>query len=278
VREFKEIDMKSTASGTIGLFALAVIASPSALAADLGGYVGGSIGGTKAHFDDATIAASVRAPGPVTTSLDSDDKDWGFKLFGGYQFHRNFAVELGYFDLGKFNFSAITAPAGTQSGEFKVRGGNLDLVGSLPITEKFSALGRVGGIYAKTKDSFAGTGAVAIVNPNPRDSDFNYKYGLGLQYDFNPNLAVRAEVERHRVSNAVSGKDNVDLFSIGLVYRFARAPAPVQRAPEPVAPPPAPPPPPPKAVKPPPPPEVVTPPPAPPPPAPVEKPIRKDRN
>jgi OmpA-OmpF porin, OOP family len=273
--------MKSNASGRIGLLALAVIATPSAVAAELGGYLGGSIGPTKSHFDEPTVAARVRAPGPVTTSLSTDDKDWGFKLFGGYQFHRNFAVELGYFDLGEFDFSATTAPAGTQRGEFKVRGGNLDLVGSLPITEKFSALGRVGGIYARTKDSFAGTGAVVITNPNPRENEFSYKYGLGLQYDFNPNLSVRAEVERYRVSNAVSGRDNVDMFSIGLVYRFARAaaPAPVQRAPEPVAPPPAPPPPPPKAVKPPPPPEVVAPPPpAPPPPAPVEKPIRKDRN
>ena len=275
--------MKSSASGKIGLLAFAVITSPSALAADLlGGYVGGSIGQSKAHFDDAAVAARVRAAGPATTSLSTDDKDVGFKLFGGYQFHRNFAMELGYFDLGEFNFSAVTAPAGTQTGEYKVRGGNLDLVGSLPITEKFSALGRVGGIYAKTKDSFAGTGAVAIVNPSPRDSEWSYKYGLGLQYHFTPNFAVRAEVERYRVSNAVTGKDDVDLFSVGLVYRFARAaaPVPVQRAPEPVAPPPAPPPPPPKAVKPPPPPpEVVAPPPpAPPPPAPVEKPIRKDRN
>jgi len=104
---------------------------------------------------------------------------------------------------------------------------------------------------------------------------------VGLQYDFTERLGIRAEAERYRVSDAVTGKDNVDLFSIGLVFRFGAktpAPAPVQRAPEPVAPRPAPPPPPPKAVKPPPPPEVVTPPPAPPPPAPVQKPIRKDRN
>lgn len=268
-------------SETVGLLALAVIASPIAVAADLGGYIGGNIGRSKAHFDEAAIAAQVRAAGPVTTSISSDDKDWGFKLFGGYQFHRNFAVEAGYFDLGDFSFTATTAPPGTQTGEIKVKGGNLDLVGSLPITERFSAFGRVGAIYAKTRDSFTGTGAVVVVNPNPSDREWSYKYGLGLQYDFTERLGVRAEAERYRVSDAVRGKDNVDLFSVGLVFRFgAKTPTPVQRAPEPVAPPVvAPPPPPkPKAVTPPPPPKAETPPPAPPPPAPVEKPVRKDRN
>ena len=272
--------MKSNASAKIGFLALVVTASPIAAAADLGGYVGGNIGRSKSHFDEAAIAAQVRAPGLATTALSVDDEERGFKLFGGYQFHRNFAAEVGYFDLGDFGFHTSTVPAGTQAAEIKVKGGNLDLVGILPITEQFSAFGRVGAIYAKTRGSFSGTGAVVTVNPNPRDSDWSYKYGLGLQYDFTQHFGVRAEAERYRVSDSVRGKENVDFFSLGLVFRFGAktpAPAPVQRAPEPVAPPAAPPPPP-KAVTPPPPPKAETPPPAPPPPAPVEKPIRKDRN
>lgn len=268
-------------SETLGLLAFAVIASPIAVAADLGGYIGGNIGRSKAHFDEADIAARVRAPGPVTTSIASDDEDRGYKLFGGYQFHRNFAVEAGYFNLGDFNFTATTVPPGTQTGEMKVRGLNVDLVGSLPITEKFSAFGRVGATYARTKGTFAGTGAVIVTNPSPSDRDLNYKFGAGLQYDFTPRFGIRAEAERYRVSDAVSGRDNVDLFSVGLVWRFgARTPPPpppVQRAPEP-APVVVPPPPPKKVVTPPPPPRVETPPPAPPPPAPVEKPVRRDRN
>lgn len=37
-----------------------------------------------------------------------DDRDHGYKLFDGYQFNPNFALESGYFDLGDFNFTAHT--------------------------------------------------------------------------------------------------------------------------------------------------------------------------
>ncbi len=265
---------------TLGLLALAVIASPLAVAADRGFYIGGNVGQSRADFDEAGIAARVRAPGLATTSIASDDRDTGYKLFGGYQFNRHFAVEGGYFDLGDFGFSATTIPAGTLNGNFSVKGLNLDAVVFLPMTEKFSAFGRVGLNYAKTSDSFSRTGAVGVLNPNPSDRDTNVKFGLGLEYMFTPRFGARAEAERYRVSDAVGGKANINLFSVGLVFRFggkAPAPAPVYRAPEPVAAPPyVAPPPKPVVVKPPPPPaprqEVVTPPP------PQQAPARMDRN
>jgi OOP family OmpA-OmpF porin len=159
-------------------------------------------------------------------------------LFGGYQFNKYFALEGGYFDLGRFHFAADTTPTGTLNGTFKVRGVNFDAVGIAPITDRFSAFGRVGANYAETRDSFNGTGAVVVLDPNPSKRGTNYKAGLGLQYDFTRALAMRVEGERYRVNDAVGSKANVDLFSVGLVYRFgAKEPAPAQRAmaPEPVA-------------------------------------------
>jgi len=273
--------MKSARSSeTLGLLALALVASPYAVAADPGWYGGFNVGRSKAHLDEAGIATRLQGPALATTSISSDDRDTGYKLFGGYQFNRNFALEGGYFDLGEFSFSTTTVPAGTLNGNFEVKGWNLDLVGILPITDKFSAFGRVGAQYARTRDSFTRTGAVPVlVNPNPSERDPNYKYGLGVEYDFNQFVGLRAEAERYRINNAVTGKDNIDLFSVGLVFRFGgKTPAPVPRAeptptPAPVA---APPPPAPKA-PPPPPQEVVTPPPPPPPPVQQQAP-RRDRN
>jgi OOP family OmpA-OmpF porin len=46
--------------------------------------------------------------------------------------------------MGKFGFTATTVPAGTLSGNIQLKGLNLDAVGILPITEKFSAFGRAG--------------------------------------------------------------------------------------------------------------------------------------
>src|SRR5450830_1849591 len=163
------------ASGTLGLVALAVIANPLAVADDSGWYGGFNVGQSRANIDDARITGGLLGGGFTTTSINDDDRDTGYKLFGGYKLNKNFAVEGGYFDLGKFGFTATTVPAGTLSGNIKLRGLNLDAVGILPITEKFSVFGRVGANYAEATDSFTGTGLVTVRNPNPSSRDTNLK-------------------------------------------------------------------------------------------------------
>jgi len=247
------------ASGTLGLVAFAALASPLAMAQDTGWYGGANVGQSRATIDDARIRSNLLNDGFTSATIIDDDRSTGFKIFGGYQLNKNFAVEGGYFDLGKFGYSATTVPAGTLNGNMKVRGLNLDLVGTLPMTEKFSVFGRVGVNYAQTRDNFSGTGAVSVTNPNPRKNDTNYKFGAGLQYAFNDSLAMRLEGERYRVNDAVGNKGDVDLYSVGLIYRFgpkAQAPAPyvaapayVAEAPAPVVAPPPPPPPPPRFEK-----------------------------
>lgn len=240
-------------SGTLGLMAVALLASPLAAAQDPHWYGGINIGQSRAKIDDERITRNLLTGGFTGVSILDDDRDLGYKLYGGYQFNRNFALEGGYFDLGKFGFTATTVPAGTLNGNIKLRGFNLDAVGILPITEKLSALGRVGVNYAEARDRFSGTGAVTVANPNPSKRDTNYKYGLGIQYAFTESLAMRVEAERYRINDAVGNKGDVDLVSVGLLYRFGGKtpqPAPYVAAPQP-APAPAvvaaaPPPPPPK--------------------------------
>lgn len=242
----------ATTSGTMGLMALAVLATPLAFADDAGWYGGASAGRSSATIDDARITSGLLGQGLITNSIADRDRDNGYKVFGGYQFNNNFALEGGYFDLGKFGYTANTTPPGMLSGDIRLKGLNLDAVGTLPITEKLSVLGRVGVNYTEASDAFTGTGAVQVTNPNPSKSEANYKVGLGLQYAFTENLAMRVEAERYRVNDAIGNNGHVDLVSVGLIYRFgAKSPTPVPRAvaPEPVrevvavAPPPPPPPP-----------------------------------
>ncbi|MEO8118446.1 MAG: outer membrane beta-barrel protein [Rhodoferax sp.] len=220
--------------GALGLVVCAAMASPFAVADDSGWYGGANIGQSRATIDDARIISGLQGGGYSTSSIIDDDRDRGYKIFGGYQINKNFALEGGYFDLGKFGFTATTVPAGTLSGNIRIKGLNLDVVGTLPITEKFSAFGRIGANYAEAKDSFKGTGSVSVLNPNPSKRDTNLKVGLGLQYAFTESLALRAEVERYRINDAVGNKGDVDLVSVGLVYRFgAKTQAPVARMAEP---------------------------------------------
>jgi OmpA-OmpF porin, OOP family len=225
--------------GTLGLVALAATNNPFAVADDSGWYGGFNIGSSQAKIDDVRIIGGLQGRGLTTTSIADDDRDFGYKLFGGYQFIKYFALEGGYFDLGRFGFKATTVPAGTLSGNIKLKGLNLDAVGILPLTEKFSAFGRVGVQYARAEDSFAGTGAVSVANPNPTKREANYKFGVGLQYAFTESLGMRIEAERYRINDAVGNHGDIDLFSAGLVYRFGGktpAPAPQAETPPPPAP------------------------------------------
>ena len=236
------------------LAALAVTSSPTAFADDAGWYAGFNAGQSRAKIDDGRIANGLLGDGFTTTSIDNDDHHFGFKVFGGYEINRYFALESGYFDLGRFGFTADTIPAGSLRGEIKIKGVNFDAVGSVPIGAKFSLFARGGLNYADSKDSFAGTGLVAVIRPSPHKWAPDYKFGFGAEYDFTRFVGMRIEAERYRIDDAVGNKGDVDLYSAGLVFRFGRAePPPVARAvvpePEPVVaavpePPPPPPPPP----------------------------------
>src|SRR3982074_1080676 len=172
--------MKSTkALGTLCLVGLAALNSPVAVAADDNWYLGGSIGQSRSENSHSRIGTQLGGSGLTVNSISDDSRDVGFKLFGGKKFNKNFAVEGGYFDLGKFGFTANTTPAGTFGGTIKLNGFNVDALGILPITDKFSAFGRAGLQYATAKDSFTGTGAVTVSNPNPKKSEANYKLGAG---------------------------------------------------------------------------------------------------
>lgn len=227
-------------SRTLGLVALALISSSLAMAQDSGWYVGGSVGRSKATIDNQKITDSLVNSGFTTTSIHDDDHDTGYKVFGGYQFNRYFALEGGYFNLGRMGFTAYTLPGGTLDGSLKTHGLNLDLVGILPITPKFSAFARAGVTRARTSDSFSGTGAVGVPTPEPADKRaWNAKAGVGLQYQINETFGLRAELERYRITDAINVRGDIDLLSAGLVIRFGRraamapSPAPVAEMPPP---------------------------------------------
>ena len=216
--------------GAMGLAGLAAVNSPLAAAADDNWYLGAGVGQSRARIADHRISEGLRQSGITTTTIDNDDADIGFKLFGGRQFNKYFAVEGGYFNLGRFGYTAHTTNAGDQTGTAKFQGMNLDGVGILPITDKLAALGRLGLTYTWTKDSFgssAGTGATAKKN------ETGLKAGLGLQYDLTRALALRTEWERYRVNDAIGNRGYVDLLQVGFVYRFGTGDSSPKQAAEP---------------------------------------------
>lgn len=224
-------------SRLLGVAGLATFLASPALAQDTGHYYGGaSIGQSRTEMDTSRTTG-ILLPGVAATGAATDKTGNAFKVFGGYQINRNLAIEGGYFDLGKNGFTAATSPAGSLSGETRVQGINLDVVGTMPLTDRFSLQGRVGGQHAWSRDRFSGTGAASAVAPGSRHNDFNVKVGLGVQYEMTPAVWVRGDVERYRIKDTTGRRANVDVASVSLVFPFGRAPAPrVAAAPAYVAP------------------------------------------
>ncbi|NJO13565.1 MAG: porin family protein [Gammaproteobacteria bacterium] len=107
------------------LATLGLMAANAAQAADAapGFYAGVSIGNASAEDDDS--------------GFDGDDT--GFKLFGGYSFNQNFAVELAYFNGGApdDNFGSINV-------ELETTGFIGSAVGRLPVSDTVTLFGKIG--------------------------------------------------------------------------------------------------------------------------------------
>jgi len=209
------------------ILAVTTVGSSFTFAAeDSGWYVGGNLGQSRGRIDEQKIVNDVIAIPTPHTFIGDDTTDKGFKLYGGYQFGPHFALEGGYFDLGEFQFNhaitqvGATSASGSLATNMKVRGINLDAVGYLPFTEKFSAFARLGVTYALTQDTFTVTNAPNVMGGKLSDRATLPKAGVGLEYKFNDSWALRAEAERYRISNGITDHNNIDLYSVGVVYRF----------------------------------------------------------
>jgi OOP family OmpA-OmpF porin len=229
----------SKTSTALGFTALAIFTAPLTMGADPGWYFGGNGGRSETDVDEDRIANDLLGQGFVTTFMDDNERDTGFKGFGGYQFNQYFAMESGYYDLGDFGFTSFTIPTGTLHGVLGARGLNLDAVLSMPFTSKFSAFVRAGLAYSEVEGAFEGTGLMTVLEPNSEKRAVDYKFGAGLEYMITRNFGMRLEAERYRIDDSVGNKGDIDLLSAGVLFRFGAPPPPAPY----VAPPPPPPPP-----------------------------------
>ena len=120
------------------------------------------------------------------TDVGGADDDIGFKILGGYQFHRNIAAELGYgllYDKSGVEVKALEAVA----------------LGIFPIANQFSIIGKLG---------------LANIDVNPGDDKTELTWGVGVQYDFNRNLGLRALWQRYETDDAI------DFLAVGVTWKF----------------------------------------------------------
>jgi OOP family OmpA-OmpF porin len=141
----------------------------------------------------------------------------------GYQINRNFALEGGWTDLGKFDATRqVTTPfAGSKRADWKSSGAHLDAVGILP-AGNFAAFFKLGVVKTKTKSDFSTTGTVPpAASAQETTSEINGKFGVGMSYAFTPHWAARLEYEQvNNVGSRSTGEVNVRMWSAGITHRF----------------------------------------------------------
>lgn len=179
------------------------------VALDTGFYVGGAVGQSK--------ASDACDPRGLGFSGGCDDKDTTWKIFGGYNFNRHFAVEFGYADFGEFNATgAVGAVPVTSSVEAQA----IELVGigSLPLTQQLSGYAKAG-VFRWDADSRVAIGGASAASG---DDGTDWTVGLGLKWDFTRNLGARIEYQRYNnVGNpGTTGNSDIDQWTIGVMFRF----------------------------------------------------------
>jgi OmpA-OmpF porin, OOP family len=163
---------------------------------DSGWYLGGSIGQSSMDIDGC---------GGV---VNCDDKDTAWRILGGYQINRNFAVELGFHQLGDASASIPGARIDFEANAIELVG-----LGALPLGNNFALYGKAGLFRGETK-------ATGFIDAKETNTDLTF--GFGAQYNFNPRFGIRAEWQRYTNlgDEATIGESDVDVLSLGLVVRF----------------------------------------------------------
>ncbi|MES2950844.1 MAG: outer membrane beta-barrel protein [Pseudomonadota bacterium] len=214
---------KSLSLYWIGIAALgAVLVNPAAAQDNRYFYWGLGAGQSHSQIDEAQTTNRLLNTPNNPGAFDSDRSEPAYKIFGGYQLQRNFAVEAGYFNLGKFS-NSTALPAGRLNNRNDIEGVNVDLVGTMPFSDKWTGLARVGAQHTRTHSSFDGPGLPLNAVSSSDQHANNLKVGLGIQYEITPSVQLRAEAERFRVKDGVGNLGDINYYSLSVVFPVGRS-------------------------------------------------------
>jgi OOP family OmpA-OmpF porin len=190
-------------------------------------YVGAAAGYSLANLHNTGIVYN-----GMNTSLGGPVSGESYRLFVGYSFCPYAALESGWFESGNLNGTIGGFPiSSTQTFDgghrkVSVRGVSLDVVGTLPISDRVSALARAGVLASNiTNDSsYAATSIASPATPFyfesfpiPRRAN-RFEFGLGVQYKASSRWLLQSEWQR--VNMSVYRMGYLDTLEIAAVYRF----------------------------------------------------------
>jgi OOP family OmpA-OmpF porin len=135
------------------------------------------------------------------------------KIFGGYEFTPNWAVEAGYTHFGEETAYIWAGGDISDRSRYRVKGYSSYVAGkyTIPLSERFSAFGKLGLQHSERINDVAGF-------PRWTERDTGLYGGLGVQYALSRNLALTGEYERYGKDKNSGAK--ADVYTVGLKYGF----------------------------------------------------------
>lgn len=194
------------------VFIAAMMAAGSAFAqtSDSGVYVG---------IEGAYVSVnSIATPSGARKTSETTDVG-ALRALVGYQFNKNFALELGYFATDDFKQSG-TNLAGTVSYETKIDAKGADLGLVYKFTEFVPGLFlKAGATHSKVSGNITARAGTASASASSSQSGTGYLFGLGYEFAFSQNLGGRLGFTRYEKLGGQSD-NNANMYSAGIKYKF----------------------------------------------------------
>ncbi len=147
---------------------------------------------------------------------DCDGDDVMFKMFGGYKFHPNFAVEASYQDTGNIKDKSTSVVTSAKS-----EGINISLLAMIPLSEEFELFAKMGHMTSDTRYTRTTT-----TTETSSEDESNFTFGAGLLWEFESvdknQYQIRFEFEKlQELSDQfISGGANITAWSFGGAILF----------------------------------------------------------
>jgi hypothetical protein len=211
--------MKKTVLALLGLSLGGTAGAVELTRPELPAYFGGSIGTTRYEWKNPGFDLGGNRLCPPAVSR-CEDSPLGFKLFAGYMLSRTIGLEGAYYYMGDANleYGAVDDqgnPVTVHQG-LLMDGFALSAVFTAPLGP-VSLNARLGIAASRIRRDDALDGVTINKAEKTRAEPF---FGIGGAYHLLPQFSVRLDWDRARGQTDLKEKFDVDLFTLGVQYRY----------------------------------------------------------
>lgn len=188
-----------------------------------GWYLGADAGVARLHVDRGALDGRLAALGVAGISSSLDRDSLAVRLHAGYELNRNFAIEIGYVNLGEATYNATSTVPANGRGEASAKAAGADVLARLiiPVTARLSPYLFAGGAYMQVRGSANGSVPGIAIVATRKVSDVVPVAGVGVEARLAPSISARLQWARYfDLGDSMIGRADVSMLSAGLSARF----------------------------------------------------------